>query len=121
MAKQRILRARYKTVGPKNELVVYNKCTHNTELGLQIEETREVMPCWRVYFPQGHWIRVTNLKDLTRMGYHIKPRLVDMETGEVVDFGGDPYDFDTPIEAAADPVLLPEDEDDDEIHIQNHK
>jgi hypothetical protein len=47
---------------------------------------------YMVYFPQGHSIRVDR-KELERLGFHLKPRLVDLETGDLVDPGGDPYDF----------------------------
>jgi hypothetical protein len=47
---------------------------------------------YMVYFPMGHSIRVDR-DELVRLGYHIKPRLVDMLTGDVVDTGGDPYDL----------------------------
>jgi hypothetical protein len=46
-----------------------------------------------VYFPQGHSIRVTSFDALKELGFHLKPRMVDMETGDVIDIGGDPYDF----------------------------
>jgi hypothetical protein len=47
---------------------------------------------YMVYFPQGHSIRVDK-ENLVRLGYHLKPRMIDMNTGDVIDFGGDPYDF----------------------------
>jgi hypothetical protein len=51
------------------------------------------MECYYVFFPHGHSIRVTSYDKLVELGYHIKPRIVDMDTGDVVDVGGDPYDF----------------------------
>jgi len=60
---------------------------------LQQETVTEKRDCYMVYFPQGHSIRVTSFEELKRMGYHLKPRMVDMETGDVIDIGGDPYDF----------------------------
>lgn len=74
-----------------------------------------------VYFPQGHSIRVER-DELVRLKYHLKPRLVDMETGDVIDRGGDPYDFMTDndaVEAEETPgmeiKLLP---DDDELEMK---
>lgn len=45
-----------------------------------------------VMFPQGHSTRM-NKKELVAQGLHMKPRMVDMDTGDVIDTGGDPYDF----------------------------
>jgi hypothetical protein len=63
---------------------------------LQRETITEQFKTWMVYFPQGHSIRFvgdSGLAEMTKLGFHLKPRLVDMETGDVVDSGGDPYDF----------------------------
>jgi hypothetical protein len=60
---------------------------------LQQEQAKEEMECYYVFFPHGHSIRVTSYDKLEELGYHIKPRIVDMDTGDVVDIGGDPYDF----------------------------
>lgn len=90
------LKAKYKTVGPKKEKVTYQKYAmveSNGKKMLQAEEVTEEKDCYYVYFPQGHSIRITDKAELVRMGYHLKPRVVDMETGDVVDRGGDPYDF----------------------------
>lgn len=100
---KRNLKARYMTKGPRVELVTYMKCWMDEETkSLQMEEVTEEKKCWMVFFPNGHSIRVTDFDELKRMGYHLKPRIIDMETGDVVDVGGDPYDFgvdddDTPI------------------------
>ena len=91
-----MLKAKYKTVGPKKEKVTYNKYSmveSNGKKMLQSKEVTEEKDCYYVYFPQGHSIRITDKEELVRMGYHLKPRIVDMETGDVVDRGGDPYDF----------------------------
>ena len=88
------IRARYVTKGPINEPVTYTKCTMDEETkSLKQEEVTENMDCYYVMFPQGHSIRVTSYEKLAEMGYHLKPRMVDMETGDVIDPGGDPYDF----------------------------
>lgn len=90
---QRNLKARYRTVGPKREIVKYTKCFIDENGALQQEQAEEEMECYYVFFPHGHSIRVTSFERLKEMGYHIKPRIVDMETGDLVDIGGDPYDF----------------------------
>jgi N-acetyl-anhydromuramyl-L-alanine amidase AmpD len=87
------LRARYRTVGPKLVKQTYTHCwMDEDEKSLQQEvKTREV-EMYMVYFPQGHSIRVT-FEELKRLGYHLKPRMIDMFTGDVIDIGGDEYDF----------------------------
>lgn len=88
------LRARYKTVGPKKVLVQVNKAHIDPETkSLQQKKVVEEKEMYMVYFPQGHSIRVDR-QELVRLGYHIKPRLVDMESGDVVDLGGAEYDLD---------------------------
>lgn len=37
-----------------------------------------------VYFPGGHSLRVKDVKELERLGFTDKPKLVDLETGEEV-------------------------------------
>ena len=93
MAERRI-KARYKTTGPHKEMVTYQKCWMDEELkSLQQETVTEELETYMVYFPQGHSIRILGRKALEASGFHLKPRMVDMETGDVVDVGGDPYDF----------------------------
>lgn len=91
--RKRNLKARYRTVGPKRENVEYTKCFIDKNGALQQEKTSEEMECYYVFFPHGHSIRLTSKEKLVELGYHVKPRIVDMETGDVVDVGGDPYDF----------------------------
>lgn len=87
------LRARYKTVGPKKVKVEVNRASVDPETkSLQQKKEWIEKDMYMVYFPQGHSIRVER-DELIRMGYHIKPRLVDMNTGDVVDLGGDEYDL----------------------------
>lgn len=87
------LRARYKVVGPKKVKVEINRSHMDKETNsLQQQKVWEEKEMYMVYFPQGHSIRVDK-PELVRLGYHIKPRLVDMITGDVVDTGGDPYDL----------------------------
>lgn len=90
---RRNLKARYHVRGPTKEPVTYVKCTIDENKNVKMQEVTEEMDCYRVMFPQGHSIRVTSFERLKELGYHIKPRLVDMDTGDVVDVGGDPYDF----------------------------
>lgn len=88
------LRARYAVKGPKTEKVTYNKCSMNPETkSLEIKVVTEDMECYWIYFPMGHSIRVTSFDKLKEMGYHLKPRMVDMDTGDIIDIGGSPYDF----------------------------
>lgn len=90
---ERVLKAAYKVRGPFTEPVTYNKCTMDKETkSLQQEVVTEDKEVFFVHFPMGHSIRV-GFAELKRLGYHIKPRVVDMETGDIVDAGGDPYDF----------------------------
>jgi hypothetical protein len=93
MAKGRNLKARYRTVGPKREKVEYSRYHIDENGALQSEPVIEEMDCFYVFFPHGHSIRVTSFERLKELGYHIKPRIVDMDTGDLVDIGGDPYDF----------------------------
>jgi len=87
------LRAKYRTVGPKKVVQKYTHCYMDKETNsLQQEEREREVDMFMVYFPQGHSIRVDK-ENLVRLGYHIKPRLVDMNTGDVVDMGGDLYEF----------------------------
>lgn len=98
---QRRLKAAYHTRGPFNEPVTYNKCEMREKKDangklvareLHQERVTEEKEVYYVHFPQGHSIRVGRV-ELERLGFHIKPRIVDMDTGDVVDIGGDPYDF----------------------------
>lgn len=86
-------KARYQVVGPKEEVVNYNEYYIDDNGALQSKPKSEKMKCWMVYFPHGHSIRVTSWERLVELGYHIKPRIVDMDTGDIVELGGDPYDF----------------------------
>lgn len=104
---QRNIKARYHTRYLGKQKVTYRQCRMDEDKNLQSEMVTEDKDCWLISFPQGHSIRITDKKELERMGYHLKPRMVDMETGDVVDMGGDPYDF------AHDPdnVIVMEDEE----------
>lgn len=104
---ERKIRARYAVKGPVKEKVTYTKCAIDKDKHLQMESVTEEMECYYVFFPQGHSIRVTSFAALKEMGYHLKPRMVDMETGDVVDVGGDLYDFAN----MEDNVIPMEDED----------
>lgn len=91
------IRARYKVVGPQmvtREVTVYN---FDKETGKNSAEVKSITePMWMVYFPQGHSIRV-NEKELRHHNLHLRPRLVDMNTGDVIDAGGDEFDLGQPI------------------------
>lgn len=109
MTEQRKIKARYRTIGPRKEMVTYTKCSIDNETkSLQQEVVTEEMDTFMVVFPQGHSIRVLGKEALIKSGYHLKPRMVDMLTGDVVDVGGDPYDF-------SDAGIDIPNEDDDEL------
>ncbi len=109
------IRARYAVKGPKRELVTYTKCSmDDATKSLKQETVSEEMDCYMVMFPQGHSIRVTSFEKLKEMGYHLKPRMVDMETGDIIDVGGDPYDFADNIQDQHDSVVM---DDDDSLGI----
>lgn len=103
------IRARYKVVGPKTVMVMENRSYMDKETkSLQQEVVEVEKKTWMVYFPQGHSIRVDE-KELRRQNFHLKPRLVDMNTGDVLDTGGDEYDLGQQIEDYE--VQLVEDDD----------
>lgn len=109
---QRNIKARYHTRYLGKQSVTYNQCKMIKPEGaehpqLEVEKVTEDKDCWMISFPQGHSIRVTDRRELERMGYHLKPRMVDMNTGDVVDMGGDPYDF----ASNYDEVIVMDDED----------
>lgn len=91
----RKIRARYHVRKLGKQKITYNKCGIDPDTKSLTQETvtEEFPDCYMVSFPQGHSIRVTSFERLKELGYHVKPRMVDMETGETVDFGGDEYDF----------------------------
>lgn len=96
MAEQRKIRAKYAVKPLGMQPVTYDKCSMSDDPNgpkLKTERVTEDRECFMVLFPQGHSIRVTSREELVRMGYDKKPRMIDMETGDVVDVGGDPYDF----------------------------
>ena len=102
------VRARYKVVGPKVVKRMKNFSFMDKSGSLQ-QELREVEEkTWMVYFPMGHSIRV-NERELRRHNFHLKPRLVDMNTGDILDLGGDEYDLEQNIEDR-DIELVPDDE-----------
>lgn len=103
------VRARYKVVGPKVVKVMKNMSYMDKETKSLQQKSEEVEEkTWMVYFPQGHSIRV-NERELRRQGFHLKPRLVDMNTGDVLDIGGDEYDLSNDI-ADRDIELVEDDE-----------
>lgn len=112
----RRLKARFHVTGPFQEEVTYKKCWMDKELkSLQSEEVTEMKETFHVRFPQGHSIRVVGRDRLVALGLNIRPRVVDMDTGDVVDIGGNPFDFDDPKgdplrDAAVDVVEGPDDD-----------
>lgn len=95
----RRVRAKYRTVPLGSVTREVNACSMDKEtLSLQQEKKSYTEEMYMVHFPPkakgipGHSIRV-NKAELVRLGFHLRPRLVDMDTGDIVDTGGDSYDF----------------------------
>ncbi len=108
------IRARYVVKGPKKEQVTFTKATMEpVTKSMQLETVTEERECFMVLFPQGHSIRVTSRDKLKELGYHLKPRMVDMDTGDVIETGGDPYDFANNVDLGD--VTLVDEEDDTTI------
>lgn len=111
---QRRIKAAYRTVGPKVELVTYEKCSMDDTKSLQREQVTEKMNTWMVYLPNGNSVRFcgdAGFTEMKRLGLHLKPRMIDMDTGDVVDTGGDPYDFGTSEETSGDEIILDDSEE----------
>lgn len=89
------LRARYLVKALGKQPVTFNQCSMNKETNsLEQKMVTEDRECFMVMFPQGHSIRVTSREHLKELGFDKKPRIVDMETGDLIDAGGDVWDFD---------------------------
>lgn len=102
------IRARYLTKSLGKQKVAFKKCSIDPETkSLQMEDTVEEHECFMVMFPQGHSIRVVGRDKLVELGYDKKPRMVDMDTGDVIDIGGEAYDFADDLNVA----VMDEDED----------
>lgn len=105
------IKARYAVKGPTREMVTYTKCSMNPETkSMEQEVVTEEMDTFMVFFPMGHSIRVTSYEKLKELGYHLKPRMVDMETGDVIETGGDPYDFASAVDID-DNIVLEDDKE----------
>lgn len=98
----RKVKAPYQTKALGKVPVTYNKAGYKVvdkqtgERKFVVEQVTEEHDAWLVTFAMGHQTRFVGKRgwdDLVRMGYDKKPRLIDMETGDVVDIGGDPYDL----------------------------
>lgn len=73
------------------------------------EPVTEEQPAWLLQCAMGHQTRFVGERgwaEIVRMGYDKKPRLIDLETGDVVDIGGDPYDLDGPELAPTKDLIL---------------
>lgn len=119
LASGRKVKAPYQTIGPRLEEVTYTKASYKPvdpkkpdgERKLVQERITEKMQTYLVKFAMGHSTRFcgeAGLAELQRMGYDKKPRLIDMETGDVVDIGGDPYDLSDATEDSS--IVLQNDE-----------
>lgn len=94
---QRKVKARYHVQGPIKVTVRTRQSrmekVEGSDMPAKVDKfVDEEKEMFFIRLPQGHSVRVDK-KELIRLGMHVKPKLVDMETGEIVDFGGDPYDF----------------------------
>ncbi len=83
--------AQYFVDGPKmvkDERLVHKHVDGRIQAETEVKE-REVFD---VVFPKGHITRMDR-QELTRLGFDRRPRLIDAETGDVIERGGDPFDF----------------------------
>lgn len=94
---ERNLKARYQVHALGKTKHIVNKAVMDSTGSMQTTPTEVTEELFMVYLPQGHSIRI-NRKELERQGFHLKPRVVDMDTGDVVELGGDVYDFASAIE-----------------------
>jgi hypothetical protein len=102
------IRARYmvKPLGLTKRLVTKATIDKETKsMDTKVVEVEE--PMFMVLFPQGHSVRM-NLKELKAQGLDKRPRMVDMDTGDVIDTGGDPFDFEN---MPNEPDVIAEDDD----------
>lgn len=106
---KRRLKARYMVSPPKKVQQTYTACEMVGGDMIQTVKTREVV-LYMVRLPQGHSIRIGR-EELVRLGFHLKPRIVDMDSGDVVDLGGDPYDFGKEDDAPHEVVIASDDDD----------
>lgn len=107
MSKPKI-RARYKVVGPKMVTRTKKIAFMDESKSLQYRDQEVNEKVWMVYFPQGHSTQMDEA-NLRLNNLHLKPKLVDMETGDVLETGGDAYDLEQPI-ADRDLELVEDDE-----------
>jgi len=73
------------------------------------EPVTEEQEAWLLKCAMGHQTRFVGERgwsEIVRMGYDKKPRLIDLETGDVVDIGGDPYDLDNADMAPTKELIL---------------
>lgn len=117
MAQRQVLKARYQVKPLGKVKVLVNKTSFDKTKGLTQAPTVVEQEMFMVLFPQGHSIRVKH-KELVRLGYHVKPRIVDMLTGDVVDIGGDLYDFSGDVETVDE---LIDDDDTNPLHDEKKK
>lgn len=90
---QRLVKAKYRVGKPQLVKRQITKCSIDpTTKSLQQDKTIVEEEMYMVYFPRGHSVRMTK-QELIFHKYHLRPQLVDMATGETIDFGGDPYEF----------------------------
>ncbi len=98
----RRVKARFAVRGPLVEMVSQNRAKMDELGSLQQEIVKEEMKVWYVAVPSGsangvptitRFCGEAGLKEMERMGYTKKPRMIDLDTGDVLDIGGEDYDF----------------------------
>lgn len=102
------IRARYmvKPLGITKRLVTKATIDKQTK-AMDTKQVPVEEEMFMVLFPQGHSVRM-NKKELIAQKLHVRPRMVDMDTGDVIDTGGDVFDFDN---MPNEPDVIAEDDD----------
>lgn len=67
---------------PENKKFKRTVCSHDGKTFTFAEKTEK--GGYMVYFPHGHSIRVRDMAELKRLGFHRMPGVIDLETGEEV-------------------------------------
>ena len=83
MSEGKVIRPRFEVeeIDREVERIIYEK----DEKSGEFKQTTTTEPFgYMVYFPTGASIRVRTEKELIRLGFADDPKLVDMETGDVV-------------------------------------
>ena len=60
------------------------RIAQKTDAGVEFVEVPEDRPCYDVFFPAGHSVRIHGDDRMRQLGFLEPPELVDEETGDVV-------------------------------------